>query len=178
MYRTGGRNRAPRPVRRQAGEARPDGVLEDVFERGDVVLVALDDTCAEAAAENVVTEAVPLVEPARVRAVQVTHPVGEVRLRGLEDEVVVRSEQAVGVEAPVVAVDHAPKEVEEDAAIAVLEEDERAPVPDRGDVVVRTGLEMATRAAHAAEPSGRSPESARAARIVPSPVRSRHVPGT
>jgi hypothetical protein len=124
MYRTGGRNRRPRPVRREASKTGPDGVLEDVLEDGEVVLVALDHARAEAAAEDVVAEAVALVEPARVGAVQVAHAVGEVRLGCLEDEVVVRSEQAVGVEAPAVAPDHPPKQVEEDLAIAVLEEDE------------------------------------------------------
>jgi hypothetical protein len=81
-----------------------------VLECGDVVFAALDHARAEAAAEDVVAEAVTLVEPARVGTAQVTHPVGEIRLRGLEDEVILRSEEAVRVEAPAVPPDHPPKE--------------------------------------------------------------------
>ena len=74
-----------------------DRVLEDVVERVVVLLFGLDHSGPEAAAEDMVVAAVSFVEGPGVPAVEVTHPVREVRARSLDDEVVVVSEQAAGV---------------------------------------------------------------------------------
>jgi hypothetical protein len=148
MYRTGGLHRRPRPVGGVPGEARPDRVLEHVFERIDVVLFGFDQLRVVAPAEHVVTEAPAMVEAARVPAVEVAHAEGEIRLGCLHDEVVVRSEEAVRVEAPAVAARDATEDVDEDAAIVVVEEDEGTTVAHRRDVVVGTGGEVPARAAH------------------------------
>jgi hypothetical protein len=92
-------------------------------------------------AEDVVLAAVPFVEGAGVLAVQVAHAVGEVRQRGLDEEVVVVAEQAAGVEAPaIVALDPA-QNLEEDPPVVVVLEDRSIVVALRPDVVVGAGCE-------------------------------------
>ena len=131
-----------------------DRVVEDVLEGVVVLLLGLDHLRPEALAEDVVLAAVALVEGAGVLAVQVAHPVREVRLGRLDDEVVVVSEQAAGVEPPAVAPLDLPQDVEEDCPVPVILEDRRVVVPLRGDVVVRAGLEVAVRASHRANVAG------------------------
>ena len=125
-----------------------DRVVQDVFERLDVLLFGLDHLGPEASAEDVVTSAVPLVEGTGVLAVQVAHAVGEVRQRRLDDEVIVVAEQAASVEPPAVAAADAPEELDEDGAVPVVDEDRSAAVPLRADVVVRAGGEIAVRSSH------------------------------
>jgi len=80
-----------------------EGVVDDVLDRGFVLLVRLDHLGPVAAAEDVILPLVAFVECASVAAVQVPHPVGEVRQRGLDEEVVVVPHQAAHVRAPAVA---------------------------------------------------------------------------
>jgi hypothetical protein len=79
-----------------------DGIVEDVVECLVVLLFGLDHCGPEAPAEDVILSAVALVEGAGVLAVEVTHAVGEVGERRLDDEVVVIAEQAAGVQPPAV----------------------------------------------------------------------------
>jgi hypothetical protein len=127
-----------------------DRVVEDVVERVVVLLLGLDHARPEPLAEDVVLAAVPLVEGTRVLAVQVAHAVGQVRQRCLDEQVVVVAKQAAGVETPAVAAADAPQDVDEDAAVPIIEEDRRVVVPFRADVVVSPGGEVAVRTAHAA----------------------------
>jgi molybdopterin synthase catalytic subunit len=123
-------------------------VVDDVVERGRVLLLGLDHPGVEPAAEDVVAPPVPLVERARVTAVQVAHSIGEVRLRRLDYEVVVVAEQAVHVSPPAVAALNAPQEAEEGRSIVVVAEDRREVVAARRDVVVRAGGEVPVWTAH------------------------------
>jgi hypothetical protein len=68
-----------------------DRVLKDVLQSRFEVLVALDRFRIETLAEDVVAPPVDGVERTRVLAVEVAHPVGEVRLGRLDDEVVMRA---------------------------------------------------------------------------------------
>jgi len=120
-----------------------DRVVEDVVEGVVVLLLGFDHFRPEALAEDVVFASVALVEGAGVLAVQVAHPVGEVRKRRLHDEVVVVAQEAAGVKAPVVAPPDAPQDVEEDGPVPVILEDRPVAVPFRADVVVRPGGEVA-----------------------------------
>jgi hypothetical protein len=56
-----------------------EGIVEDVVERVGVLLLRLDQLGPEAAAEDMIAAAVPLVEGPRIGSVQVPHAVGEVR---------------------------------------------------------------------------------------------------
>jgi hypothetical protein len=100
-----------------------------------------------------VLTAVLLVEGARIAAVQVSHARGEVRGRGLDDQVVVVSHQAARVQAPAVAALDASQEVEEDDAVFAVEHDRRAVVPAGHDVVIASGDEWAMRPSHSADRS-------------------------
>jgi hypothetical protein len=130
-----------------------DRVVEDVLHRLDVLLFGLDHLRPEALPKDVVLPAVPGVERARVLAVQVAHPVREIRERCLDDEVVVVPHQAADVEPPAVAAADAREDVEERQPVGVVAEDRRVVVALRRDVVVRAGLDVAVRSTHAADGS-------------------------
>jgi hypothetical protein len=124
------------------------GVSCHVGDRLVVLLFGFDQLRPEAAAKNVVAALVALVEVPRVASVQVSHPIGEVRPRGFDDEVEVVSHQAAHVQAPAVAPLHAAEDVEERLTVGVVEGDRGAVVPLRHDVVVRAGSEVAVVSAH------------------------------
>jgi hypothetical protein len=130
------------------GEAVVDGVVKDVVERPLVLLLGLDLLGPEAAAEDVVGPAVALVEGARVLAVQVAHPFGQVRQRCLDEQVVVVAEKAARVQPPAVAPADALQDPDEDSPVRVVGEDRRAAVPFRPDVVVGAFGDVAERSSH------------------------------
>jgi hypothetical protein len=155
----------------------PDGVVEDVVERGVVLLLGLDHLRPEAAAEDVILPAVSLVEGARVLAIEVAHARGEVGDRRFDDEVVVVAEQAAGVETPAVAPPHASQDLHEDRAVPVVGEDRVVVVPLRADVVVGAGFEVAERPSHAGDGSRPGVPNRRRADSGTEPQRTRYVPG-
>jgi hypothetical protein len=55
------------------------GIVDDVLDRRLVLIVRLDHLRPVAAAEDVIFPSVAFVEGAGVAAVQVPHPIGEVR---------------------------------------------------------------------------------------------------
>jgi hypothetical protein len=154
-----------------------DGVVEDVVERVVVLLFGLDHLRPEALAEDVVLASVAFVEGARVLAVEVAHPVGQVRQGRLDEQVVVVPEQAAGVQPPAVRTPDAPQDLEEDGAIPVVEEDRRVVVPFRSDVVVGARREIPVRAAHPSTVTAQLCAKPRAARLGAGPSRTRYVPG-
>ena len=113
-----------------------DRVVDHIVERVCKLLVGLDQDCVVAATEQVVLASVAVVESPGVGAVEVAHAGGQVRLGGLDDEVVVVSHQAPGVDAPVIAVLHAAKEVDEGGTVAVIGGDWPPVVAASRDVVV------------------------------------------
>jgi hypothetical protein len=123
-------------------------ILDDVFERGFVLLLRFDQLGPEASAKDVVAAAVPFVEGARVGAVQVAHAIGEVRDRRFDNQVVVVPHQAADMGAPAVPALHAPKDVHEDHPVPVVQHDRSLVVAARRDVVIRAGGEVAMRATH------------------------------
>jgi hypothetical protein len=141
-----------------AGEPVVDRVVEDVGEGLVVLLFGLDLLRPEASAEDVVLPAMAIVEGARVLAVEVTHAVGEVRERRLDEQVVVVAEQAPGVQAPAVAPADASQELDEDGAIPVVAEDRLVVVSLGADVVAGAGGEVAARSSHGGDRSGAAPD--------------------
>jgi hypothetical protein len=155
-----------------------DGVVEDVFEGRAVLLLGLDGSRPEAAAEDVILAPVPLVEGTCVLAVEVAHAVREVGERGLDDQVVVVAEEAARVQPPAVAPADAPQDLDEDRAVPVVQEDRRVVVPLRADVVVRARFGVAKLSSHAPTVAASSvAERSRADLGTPAP-RTPHVPGT
>jgi hypothetical protein len=135
-------------------EAVVDRVVEDVLHSFFVLVLRLDDLRPEAAAEDVVLAAVPVVEGTCVLAVEVAHARREICERGFEEEVVVVPEQAAGVHAPAMAPADAPQDLDEDGAVPVVAEDRVVVVPLRPDVVVGALGEVAVRSSHAVDRIG------------------------
>jgi hypothetical protein len=99
-------------------------------------------------AENVVLALVPLVEGTGIAAVQVPHPVGEVRKGSLDEEVVVVPHQAAHVSTPPVAPLDPAQDVEEDDPVSIVQHDRRVVVTSDPDVVVRAGGEETVGSSH------------------------------
>jgi len=147
-----------------------DRIVEDVVQRVVVLVLGLDHLRPEALAEDVVPAAMALVEGPGVLAVQVSHPVREIRQGRLDEQVVMVAQEASGVEAPAVPPLDAPQDLEEDRPVTVVPEDRRVIVPLRPDVVVGAGGEVAVGASHPGDRSGgggaRSPISGSRRRAV------------
>ena len=154
------------------------GVLDDVIDRALVLVRVLDHLRPEAAAEEVVASAMPLVELARVAAVEIPHTFGQVRLRRLDDEVVVVPHQAACMDPPAVAALDACEDPEEERAVSVVANDRHAVVPARADVVQRTGGEGAAGSCHATTVAARGGAVRRRNGLGAEALRRRHVPGT
>jgi hypothetical protein len=125
-----------------------DGILEDVVERVVVLVLGFDHLRPEPLPEDVVLSAMALVEGPGVLAVQVPHPVRQVRERRFDEQVVVVAEQAAGVEPPPIPAPDPPEDLEEHRAVPVVQEDRRVVVPLRADVVVRPRGEITVRTSH------------------------------
>jgi hypothetical protein len=132
-----------------------DGVLDDVVERGVVLLLGLDHLRPVAPAEEVILAAVSFVEGPGIAAVQVPHPQVEVRLGGLDQEVVVVSHQAADVHPPPVAPLDPPENLEEDDPVRVVAHDRGMVVPAGHDVVASAGAEVSAWPSHVGERSRR-----------------------
>jgi putative intracellular protease/amidase len=125
-----------------------DRVVDDVFNRGLVLLLRFDHLRPEPAAEDVVAPAVALVERPCVGTVEIAHPIGEVRDRGFDYQVVVVTQEAARVHPPAVTALDAAQDVHEDHAVPVVGDDRLLVVPARRDVVVRAGGEVTMRSTH------------------------------
>jgi hypothetical protein len=99
------------------------------------VVVALDDVRGEPVREETPAPLVALVEVGHVEAVQPVHPAREPLERGLDEQVVVRSHQAIRVTPPLEAVDHPAQEANEELAIVVVDEEAAVARGASGDVV-------------------------------------------
>src|SRR5207244_2986127 len=115
-------------------EAGFDRVLADVLAGVLEVTLGLDHPGREAGAEKVAAAAVAQVEPLGVAAAQVLDAGGQLRLRRLDDGVVVIRHQAEGVDLPAIAVDGLRKELQEREPVVVIAHDRRPVDAARGDV--------------------------------------------
>ena len=125
-----------------------DRIVEHILECGLVLLLGFDRLRPVAAPEDVILTPVPLVEGAGVAAVQVPHPISEVRQRCLDEEVVVVPHQAADVDAPAVSAFDAPEEMEEHHPVLAVDDDRCVVVPAAPDVVVAAGDEVAVGTPH------------------------------
>lgn len=93
----GGAVRGPRPLPRGADESCTDRIERDIAGKFEQVALALDKYPSKTSLEDVPHVLVPAVEALRVHAVHLAHPPGQVRLRRLQEQVVVIPHQAEGV---------------------------------------------------------------------------------
>ena len=154
------------------------GIVDDVFDRGLVLVVRLHHLRPVTAAEDVILPLVALVEGPGVATVQVPHSSVEVRQRGLDEQVVVVPHQAAHVSAPAVAPFDPAQDVEEDDPISIVHDDRRVVVAADPDVVVRAGFEVTEGTPHRSKVAPRNPGDPRCDAFTPPPTRSCHVPGT
>ena len=154
------------------------GIVDDVFDRGLVLLVRLDHLRPVAAAEEVILALVALVEGPGVGTVQVPHSLVEVRQRGLDEQVVMVPHQAAHVSAPAVAPFDSAQDVEEDDPISIVHDDRRVVVAANPDVVVGAGFEVTDGTPHRSKVAPRNPGDPRCDAFASRPPRSCHVPGT
>jgi hypothetical protein len=156
-------------------------IVDDVLDRRLILIVRLDHLRPVAAAEDVILPSVSLVEGAGVAAVQVPHPVVEVRQRCLDEQVVVVTHQAAHVSAPAVAPFDPAQDVEEDDPVPIVQHDRRVVVAADPDVVEGAGFEVAEGASHCPKVALRDPGNPRcdAFRLTPDSVlsRARHETG-
>ena len=124
----------PRPVGRVADESGAHGVVDDVLERVLIVLFVVDHPGGEALAEERALAAEAGVVLAGVVALEPLDCRGEVIDPGVDEGVVVRAQQAVGVESDAPALD------------ALLEQrDERpvvVPIAEQPGLVYRVGRQV------------------------------------
>ena len=94
-------------------------------------------------------QTVAAVESLRVNPVELAHPLGEVRVRRLDHQVVVVPHEAERVADPVEIGHHSAEGQEEDMTVLVVRVDVLAPVSTGRDVVKRTGELETKRTGHA-----------------------------
>jgi hypothetical protein len=153
-------------------------IVHDVVDGRLVLLVRLDQFRPVAAAEDVILPLVALVEGAGVAAVQVPHPLGQIRQGRLDEEVVVVAHEAPHVSAPPVAPFDPPEDVEEDDPVSIVEHDRRVVVAPDPDVVVGARSEVPVRPTHPPNVARGKAAGRGCDAFVSRPTRSCHVPGT
>jgi hypothetical protein len=131
-----------------ADEPVVERVVHDVVDRRLVLLVRLDHFRPVAAAEHMVLPLVALVEGTGIGAVQIPHPIGEVREWGLDQQVIVIAHQAAHVSEPAVAPFDPAQDVEEDDPVAIVEDDRRVVVAPDPDVVIGARGEVTVGPSH------------------------------
>jgi hypothetical protein len=103
------------------------------------VRIGLDETAVKAVLEDVTDEVVAPVETLRIAEVEVMHPLRDVRLRGLQDQVVVVVQQAIRMASPVASSYRPFEKSQEPRAVDVVGDDLELAVPARRDVVDPAG---------------------------------------
>jgi hypothetical protein len=161
-----------------ADEPVVEGVVDDVVDGRLILILRLDYFRPVAVAEDMVLPLVAFVEGAGIGAVQIAHPLGEVRQGSLDQEVVVVAHQAAHVREPAVAPFDPAQDVEEDDPVSIVEHDRRVVVAPDPDVVVGAGGEVTVGPSHRPKVALRKAAGPRCDAFVPRPTRSRHVPGT
>jgi hypothetical protein len=162
---------APRPVLGAVDQAGADGIRQHVLDRRLEVIFVMDHPRGEALGQEGASPPVTGVVFARVMAVEPVEGAGELARRSLDDDVVVRSHDAVGMKRQA-GPSHSSSEVDhEEQPIAVVAEEHR--LPDR----LSRDVEEAGRQVAAADSShgfDATREPAPATPVVPLPSPIRH----
>ena len=82
---------------------------------------------------------VATIEALGIHTVQLPHTAGEIRLRGVNQEMYVIVHQAVGMTAPTKALHYPSQGGQEQLTVLIVTKDSLACIPSRSDVIERTG---------------------------------------
>src|ERR671922_372183 len=154
---------APGPTLGLVAEARTDRVQREISTCLKEMPVSLDQLGVVPAAEHVPLRPMAVVEGASVVTIEFLHPCGEIGLRGRDEQVVMRAQDAVRRACPEVLTDDRGHDGHERFAIMPVEEDRPPRGTPRRHVVARTRGLNSCRPRHSAECTARSMEAARAA---------------
>jgi hypothetical protein len=125
-----------------------NGVLEDASAGRPEVGLAVDRASGEATGEERAEPAVAVVEALRVVAEQALKAARELGLCAVEDEVVVRGQQAERMQRPAVAIEALPQSHQEESSVVVVAEDRAAVHATRHHVEVPVRERRAKYARH------------------------------
>jgi hypothetical protein len=152
-----GTQAAPRPVLRITNQAGPYRVECDVPMHLECMTLALDEYGTEASVEDMAALAPVPIRPLRIPPVEVLHSGRDVRLRGGDEKVIVRREEAIGTAGPAEPSHAQLEQREELCALLIITKDDPSEVGMGRDVVETAGNLEARRARHTTtvRPSGR-----------------------
>lgn len=114
---------APFPLLDFLDSLDPDRIEHHVATDFLQVALFLDQNGFVPSLEQMAHRLVPPVVALRVDAVELAHALGEIRLGGFDDQVIVVVHQTVGVTEPVKALDDVPQALQEGVAIGIVLED-------------------------------------------------------
>src|SRR5574340_86138 len=129
--------------------ARAQRIEDHIARQFKEVTVALDEDGLVAALEHMTDAAPTAVEALRIDTVELAHPLRQIGLRRLDDEVVVVRHLAPGMAHPVEAGAHVSEDFQPDAPVLVGSENILAPVTPRSDVIEAAGKLDSQRSGHA-----------------------------
>jgi hypothetical protein len=92
---------APRPFSRAAYHACPDRVKDDIAGQFQEIRFLLHDDRLVTALEHMSDAAMLAIEALRVDPVQLPHALGEIAVRGFDQEMIVVVHQTIGMHRPV-----------------------------------------------------------------------------
>lgn len=116
-----------------------NGIEVDVSAYFEEVPVLFHDLGMETSLKEMTGATMPSVEEAGIASIEILHPRGEIRLRGLHEEMIVISHQDERVQSPSVRFDRPPQPVKPSLTVRVVLHDVLMRIPARSNMVDRTG---------------------------------------
>jgi hypothetical protein len=150
---------APSPFPGMRDETRPYRVQHDVTADLTQVGITVHELRPEPTLEHMATSLVSPVESLRVHPVEVSHRDGEIRLEGLQQQMIVIAHEAIGVTQHTVAGDGGCQNDQESRAVIIIFENRAPGIPTRSDVIDPAGKLEPERPGHGVHAT--APASAR-----------------
>jgi hypothetical protein len=126
---------APRPVARLRDHRGAHGIEHHIARQLQQIGIPLHQDGLEPTLEEMTHQPMAAIARLGVDAVELTHPLGEVRIGRLDDEVIVVGHLAPGVAAPVETAAHLAQHDEPVRAVLIVAIDRLAPITARGHMV-------------------------------------------
>jgi len=130
---------APLPVFCLPGCVRSDGIERDIAAEFEEIGITVYDYCLMPALEDMPCFMASPVALPGIYAVELSHPLGEVRFPGFNDEMVMIVHKTVGITEPLKPVRDAAEKFDEIAAVFVVPKDHLTGVAAGGDMMQGAG---------------------------------------